>query len=382
MNLFYNNSRQINFIMKLCQIYNGAALYRTDIYKKIDETFDSDYIIGALGNGIKQMDTSILRGHVASVENKKIIGNWYYQSNVISVLGKDYDAYLMTGETRCLSTWLFCILRLLFYPKKRVYFWTHGWYGKETFVEKIVKKIFLHLANGGIFLYGNYAKGLMINEGFNPNKLFVIHNSLAYDTQLKLRNEMKTTSVYREHFGNDNPVIVFIGRLTKEKKLDLLLNAIERAKNTGQEYNLVLIGTGVDESNLKKIVSDCDLDLNVWFYGACYDEKKNAELIYNADLCVAPGNVGLTAMHVLMFGTPVITHGNFPYQMPEFEAVHSGVTGDFFEHNNLDSLSTCIDNWFKANKGCRDKVRQACYKEIDTQWTPYFQIEVLKKNLK
>ena len=57
--------------------------------------------------------------------------------------------------------------------------------------------------------------------------------------------------------------------------------------------------------------------------GECYSEETNAKLIYNADLCVAPGNIGLTAIHVMMFGCPAITHNDFKWQMPEFEAIKS-----------------------------------------------------------
>lgn len=79
---------------------------------------------------------------------------------------------------------------------------------------------------------------------------------------------------------------------------------------------------------LKKCIRE-RVDKNVWFYGSCYDEQTNAELIYNADMCVAPGNVGLTAIHAMTFGCPVITHSDFKWQMPEFEAIHPGKTGDF-----------------------------------------------------
>ena len=83
-------------------------------------------------------------------------------------------------------------------------------------------------------------------------------------------------------------------------------------------------------------------------------------------------------MHTMVFGTPVISHNNFPWQMPEFEAIHSGITGDFFEMDNLDSLCQCITHWFRVNHD-REIVRKACFEEIDTQWNPYFQIQVLKK---
>ena len=86
-------------------------------------------------------------------------------------------------------------------------------------------------------------------------------------------------------------------------------------------------------------------------------------------------------MHTMVFGTPVVSHNNFPWQMPEFEAIQSGKTGDFFEYQNQQSLVDTISKWFASKKDCRDEVRQACYHEIDTQWNPEFQIEVYKKML-
>ena len=84
----------------------------------------------------------------------------------------------------------------------------------------------------------------------------------------------------------------------------------------------------------------------------------------------------------MVFGTPCITHNDFPYQMPEFEAIKEGVTGSYFERDNVNDLAGQIDRWFDDNGLKRDEVRRACMKEIDDEWNPYFQIEVLKKNLK
>ena len=100
-------------------------------------------------------------------------------------------------------------------------------------------------------------------------------------------------------------------------------------------------------------------------------------MIYNADLCVSPGNVGLTAMHSLAYGTPVITHNDFGHQMPEFEAIHEGINGTFFKEGNVESLAESIVQWSEEKKEKRDEVRHACYEEIDTQWTPDFQINTI-----
>lgn len=368
--------------MKILQIYNSAPHYRESIFRQIDNSFDCDYVFGKSMGDIKQMDTSFLKGNVTKVDNKYFLGSFYWQKGVQKFLRKGYDTYIVLGDTRCLSTWLFCIRGRLFFPKKRVFFWTHGWYGKESKLERLLKKLFFRLPNGGIFLYGNYARELMIKEGFTPEKLYVIHNSLDYERQIELRKKQKNTGIYKNHFNNNYPNIIFIGRLTAVKHLDMLIMGIYNLSKQGTKINLTFVGDGAERESLQKLTQKLGINNSVWFYGASYDEEKNAELIYNADLCVSPGNVGLTAMHTMVYGTPVITHNDFPHQMPEFEAIRPGETGDFFDHNNTESLTEHIDGWLKKKSDKRDEVRQACYNEIDTAWTPQFQISVLKNFFK
>lgn len=364
--------------MKLCVIYNFAAHYRQGIFKLMDDTFDCVWYFGKSNQDIKKMDYTIFKGEITEVETKKI-GNLTYQCGILKLLKKN-DIFLMLGDSRSLSTWLFLFLAK-FFPKKKVYLWSHGFYGKETRFEFLIKKIIFNSANG-IFLYNNYSRELMINNGFKREKLFVIHNSLDYDKQLKIRNSLNVSEVYKQHFKNNNPNLIFIGRLTKVKKLDILIEALKLLKNKGFDYNLTFIGDGSERDVLERKVCELKLDNNVWFFGACYDEYKNAELIYNADLCVAPGNVGLTAMHTMIFGTPVLTHNDFKWQMPEFEAVVQDRTGGFFERNNVKDLADKINIWFNENRNRRNDIRRACCKEIDDSWNPYFQLKVLKNNIK
>lgn len=82
-------------------------------------------------------------------------------------------------------------------------------------------------------------------------------------------------------------------------------------------------------------------------------------------------------LEALACGTPVLTYntGGSPEAIDE-------KTGDFFERDNVQSLADTINRWFADKKDKRDEVRQECYKEIDTNWNPYYQMEVIKKNLK
>ena len=366
--------------MNICIIYNFAQHYRTSIFRLLDKEFDCDFYFGESYLDIKKMDYKLLNGNVKELKTIKI-GPVIYRKGTLSLLHKEYDTYIILGETRVLSVWLFAIWGRLFYPRKIIYFWTHGWYGKEHGLSGAISKFFNKLPNGGLFLYGYYAKNLLVRKGFPDDKLYVIHNSLAYDEQLEIRKRLKNQPIYTEHFGNVYPNLMFVGRLTHIKKLDQVLRAMSQLKNKDQLYNMTFIGGGETQMELQKLASELGIEENVWFYGPCYDEKELGGLIYNADLCVSPGNVGLTAMHTMVFGTPVLTHDDFPHQMPEFEAIHAGETGAFFKIDNVESLAEGISKWFAEKGDKREEVRCACMKEIDENWTPKFQSEVFKKVL-
>lgn len=363
---------------RICNIFNIPSHYRKKIYQMIDREFDCKFVFGDDDLKVKTFDIAGLRN--AEIAHVSSIGKLQFQNGILKTVFQDFDAYIIGASTNNVSHWVFLLLLKLF-PSKKVYFWTHGLYGNESKKQLLMRKMNYALADG-LFVYGDYSIDLIKKKGYKKdNELFLIHNSLDYDMQLELRNNIETTSIYHDHFGNNYSTIIFIGRLTKVKKLDLLVDALALLKERGENYNLVFVGDGVESENLKKKVEGLHLSDNVWFYGACYDEARNSELVYNADLCVAPGNIGLTAMHVLMFGCPAISHSDFKWQMPEFEAIKPGITGDFFEKDNVESLANTISKWFADKCEIREEVRRSCFEEIDTRWTPYYQMEIIKKAL-
>ncbi len=361
---------------KCCLIYNFAQHYRTNIFQLMDKELQCDFVFGDKYLDVKKMDYSLL-SNVKEVKNVHLFGNWYFQEDVLPLVTK-YKNLIIVGDVHCISTWLILAIAKIFHT--RVYLWAHGWYGKEGSIVKVLKKIYFGMATG-ILLYGTYAKRLMLENGFTESKLYVIYNSLDYDNQIVIRQGISKTDVFLKHYNNSNHNIVFVGRLTPVKRLDLLLEAVSILRKRGLIINLTFIGDGKMRQTLQELTKTLSLDDNVWFYGPCYNESRLAELIYNADLCVSPGNVGLTAMHSMVFGTPVITHDNFPYQMPEFEAIEKGYTGDFFKYDNIDSLVETIDNWISNNEGRREEIRNSCFNVIDTKYNPHNQIEALKEIL-
>lgn len=366
--------------MRVCFIFNHAPRYVESSYVLFDSELDAKWCFGTNESDIKDMDHSLLKDVTIYPTKRGCFGT--YSLEGVTEVAKDNNigAYVIIGDFRLIDTWRLPRLIRCYNSSAKILYWTHGWYGKESKLKAWIKKIYFNLADG-VLLYGNYARKLMIEHGISADKLYTIHNSLHHRQQVILRNKMKEMSIYKNHFGNTSPVLLFIGRLTPVKKLDMLVEALRILTINGYNYNLVFVGDGSEKLALEQKVKSYDLESKVWFYGACYDEALNAELIYNADLCVAPGNIGLTAMHSLVFGCPALSHNDFKWQMPEFEAIIPGKTGDFFEYNDVNSLADTINKWFKEHDGKRDEIRKACYKEIDENWTPEFELNVLKTAL-
>jgi glycosyltransferase involved in cell wall biosynthesis len=149
-------------------------------------------------------------------------------------------------------------------------------------------------------------------------------------------------------------------------------------KQKGVLCNLAIIGKDVDGTNLEVLVTEFQLEDQVWFYGACYDEEEIAKLIYNADLCVSPGPIGLTALHAMTYGTPIITNDNFSKQMPEFEVIQNNETGVFYKEGDLSDLTNKITQWIGLGKTQRNNIRKKAYSIIDAKYNPHYQIGVLK----
>jgi glycosyltransferase involved in cell wall biosynthesis len=218
----------------------------------------------------------------------------------------------------------------------------------------------------------------MLMNNFNPDKLHVIYNSLDYDFQKSVRQNLKKDDIYENHFKNSFPTIIFTGRLTKVKKLDLLIKATKILKTEGIMINIVLLGQGTEFNTLKNLVNEFGLSDSVWFYGETYSEVEIGNLYYNARLCVSPGNVGLTAIHSMTYGTPVLTHNNFCNQRPEFEAILPGVTGGFFDEDNFLDLAQKIKEFLIQDN---NTYFNNCINRIESNFNPTFQIKVFKKVL-
>lgn len=367
--------------MKLCCFFNYPPLYRSAIFRRLDETFDCRFYFGRTveGNkhsGIEKLDFSIFKHRPVEYANIKR-GRLLWRRKLTALAFKNFDTYLLTWDT-CLSYPLFILLAHM--RGKKVYAWGHGVKSRSHAGWPLDRWLINHL--DGYFTYGSLGRQRMIELGFPEDKLHVVYNSLSGRLDPEELAGLKNNLLNR-HFENNLPTVLFVGRLTAAKQIDMIITTAARHRSEGTEYNVLIIGDGNERGRLEQLTADLGMSDRVWFYGACHDETTLNKLIYNCDLCCSPGNVGLTALHAMTYGVPVISHDDFESQMPEYETITKGVTGTLFRKGDVDDYARKVAQWLSGHSTdeSREQVRRDCLAMINDKWNADNQIDIFKSAL-
>lgn len=383
---------------KVAIIYHYLALYRLPVFQELMRSKKIEFTIYSGIDSeidIKKIDISLSNLSINNgglrwklLKNKWLLNKKFlWQPGLIKVVVfGDYDSFIFLGSPYHISTWIAAMIARL--RRKKVFYWMHGVYkDKISLIDYVKLFVFYKIANG-FFLYGKRSLEILIKYKIKATKeIHVIYNSLDYKKSLEFRKKITETEIcdYRVKYFNDiyTPVIVFIGRLNYTKRLDMLIEAQDNLKNKYKKnfFNVLIIGDGEEKLNLIALSKKRNLEKNISFLGAIYDEEINSHALMYADLCVTPGEVGLTAIHSLSYGTPVISHDNLNIQMPEVESIIRGVNGDLYKYNSIESLSEVIENWLSEKPIKTQSIVQNCHTIIDKHYNPNNQLKIFESVL-
>jgi glycosyltransferase involved in cell wall biosynthesis len=260
------------------------------------------------------------------------------------------DVMIAQGSVYDLTAWALTVVgRMIGIP---VLLWTHGLRGEESGMKWVIRACLYRLSRG-LMLYGDYAKQLLISKGIPADRLHAIYNSLDDSTQTAVSERITSEEceVFRHSLGIEGHerLICFTGRLQPVKGLPWLLRALNIVVQQGRSVHLVLVGDGSDRPILESLAEELGLTRLVHFLGAVYDESRLGLVLMASDLAVVPSGAGLSVMHALAYGTPVLLHDDIQDHFPEWEAVKEGETGWFYEKGDLsDCAQKIIDALFPS----------------------------------
>lgn len=186
----------------------------------------------------------------------------------------------------------------------------------------------------------------LIGRGFPADDIEVIPNGVDLD-------------YYSPDFEarSPDPMLLYLGRLKKYKRIDLLLRAVALLRDGGIEVRAVIAGRGDYEPALRKLRSELDLEQLVDMPGFVSEEEKR-QLFRKTWIHVLTSTKegwGITNIEAAACGTPTVA-SNSPGLR---DSVVDGTTGFLVPHGDVQALAGKLESLLQ-NEGLVDRMgRQA-----------------------
>lgn len=186
-------------------------------------------------------------------------------------------------------------------------YWGHGWdhaIEQKSMLKKSTEKLKMILANraDGFFAYTSGVKDYLVKEGLSPQRIFVVNNTIDINEQRRLFDHWRAKrSLIRQQFNlKGKKVLLLVGRFTKNKRLDFLLEALSVLHEQDPEYHLLLVGDAGEAYNVGNLPA-------VTYLGSIVEPNQLAKVYVASDLFAFPGAVGLGPLQALCYDLPVVT---------------------------------------------------------------------------
>jgi glycosyltransferase involved in cell wall biosynthesis len=306
--------------------------YRVPFYEAVERLRPKSWEFSVIYDYERARDRSFMQINPETLEFPVKLCHGYslkFASKQISVQpflfhGSKYDLLVVGGELNNISYPLCHFWR---YFGKRVAYWGHGKdisianpKGIKAFAEQA--KIWLTRQSDGFFASTSGVRDYMVRNGVNPAKVFVLQNTIDILEQRRAFEKLAADrDKLRAEAGlNDKKVLLFVGRLNRQKQLELLFDAFWFLRQRDKSYYLILVGAG-DTSVLSSLKDKCGQES--FRYLGVVPDNDIGRIYVASDLYAFPGAVGLGPLQALCFDlTSAVIDSRV--HSPEYEYFNQG----------------------------------------------------------
>jgi glycosyltransferase involved in cell wall biosynthesis len=211
----------------------------------------------------------------------------------------------------------------------------------------------------------NQTKSDWVNKGFRKETIDVVYNGI----NLELFKPLEEISIKGElNISKDTKVILYVGRLNKEKGLETLINAFALLLKSGINARLLIAGKPLWNLNpergeeYRKLLKQLSIDLGIEKHVNFLGHVTNTTTLYQmSNVTVLPSlwaePFGRVVIESMACGTPVVASRTGG--IPEI------LTGEFqsglFEPGNAQNLSATLNfvmNWQDKSPDLSEKCRK------------------------
>ncbi len=176
------------------------------------------------------------------------------------------------------------------------------------------------------FAYTEGSKNRVTALGYPPERVTVVQN--AQDTE-QLADAVAAVSLRErdrfraEHDLGEGPVGLFLGSLSRDKRLDFLLDAAARIAADRPDFRLLVAGEGEERA---RVLAAAEAHHWIRYLGRVNGLQERALVLAASDALLMPGLVGLVALDSFAAGVPLLTTA-VDFHSPEIEYMQHDVNG-------------------------------------------------------
>ncbi|WP_374240803.1 glycosyltransferase family 4 protein [Zoogloea sp.] len=361
---------------KVVIVQRRLTHYRVSLFEQLKKSLDENGVELVLLYGKEHSEESQKKDS-ANISWAKAVYSAYFfgrKACLMNISGgaASCDLLILPQENSLIANYLYIFNP---YRKNMIAFWGHGanlqssnpngW--REKFKKFVLKKV------DWWFAYTDHSANIIKWSGFSDRKITVLNNSID-DKQLRadLKTLVGEKKYLRDELGlpEKGHVFLYIGSLYEDKRLDVLIEAVDKIKRTLFDCSLLIVGDGPSKSFILEAIRK-----RPWikWVGARYGLEK-AKCLCVADFILNPGAVGLNVLDSFVSETPIATfasakHGpEFAYLVNRKNAIVVESDLDQYVEAILKALS---DNKIYAQllEGCRDRANEITLERMVKRFT-------------
>ncbi|HDY7659520.1 TPA: glycosyltransferase family 4 protein [Vibrio vulnificus] len=298
-----------DFFDRLSMIYSLEVYGSVKDFLGVSSFKDRDYV--KLDDGFRQLP----------------FGLYLTRTKLFSIKYSRDDLVVINGNPRILNYMLLFIFLKI--KGVKTVWWGQGWTANSYGISAKIRLQLMKFADARL-LYTDIEKEKILTP-----------NTYALNNGLKLV-DIPSVSNFDAKVWGDKIRLIFIGRITKKAKLNLVLDALSRLQDY-KKFEFHVIGDGPKCEECKSLSTRLDLDAILVWHGSIFDEHKVSRIMEQVDYFIYPGSVGLSLIHAFNYALPAIIHNDSFAHMPEYAAFKDKHNGLSFSKDNVDSLTKVLE---------------------------------------
>ncbi len=221
---------------------------------------------------------------------------------------------------------------------------------------------------------------LLIERGFQPNRLFTIYNGLSFEEHLSCQPRQIFLNKVGLQADDDSVIVGIAARLNPVKDIPTLIKAFAKAYAENPDLRLLIAGDGEEKNNLQNLITELNISHVACLAG--WIEDTNA--FYDAIDINALTSLSETFPYALTEGAraalPTVSSnvGGIPY------LIEHGVTGFLFPVSDNDALAKYLLR-LSQSKELRTQIGNRLYekakRDFSLQATITRQLDIYQKIL-